>query len=102
MKYVLVLQWNESTLADFAALVELEEALESSLGDGASVDGHDIGSGEMNIFLLTDDPGGTFAEVEAAIGMSSMWTEMRAAYRELEGDDYTTVWPPELSAFRVA
>jgi len=49
----------------------------------------------------TNDPVRTFAEVEAAMRMSSLWTDMRAAYREIEGDDYTVVWPPGLSAFRV-
>jgi hypothetical protein len=98
---MLVLQWTGSTMADHAALIEFEKALESSLTGGSNVDGHDIGSDEMNIFVETDDAVRTFTEVEAAIRMSSLRTDMRAAYREIEGDDYTVVWPPGLSAFRV-
>src|SRR5258708_4739174 len=70
-----------------AALIEFEKALESSLTGGTNVDGHDMGSDEMNIFVETDNPARTFAEVEAAMKMSSLWNDMRAAYREIEGDD---------------
>jgi hypothetical protein len=98
---MLVLQWAGSSISDYDALIRFEEALESSLASGTTVDGHDMGSGEMNIFVQTNDPVRTFAEVEAAMRMSSLWTEMRAAYRDIAGDEYTVVWPPGLSVFRV-
>ena len=56
MKYQLILQFPFSTLEDYDALVVLEESLSKHLANCADVDGHDAGSGEMNIFLLTDDP----------------------------------------------
>ena len=101
VKYMLVLQWAGSSMSDYDALIKSEEALKSTLTGGATVDGHDMGSGEMNIFVETNDPVKTFAEVEAAMRLSSLWTEMRAAYREIDGGEYKVVWPPGLSTFRV-
>ena len=37
-------------------MIELEEGIMTSLGNLGQVDGHDAGSGEMNIFILTDQP----------------------------------------------
>lgn len=97
---MLVIQWGAS-LSDYDAMTKFEEVLESSLTDGATIDGHDMGSGDMNIFVATGDPVKTFAEVGAAMRLSSLWTAVRAAYREIDGDEYIVVWPPGLSTFRV-
>ena len=56
MKYQLVLQFNASSIEDFDAMVALEEDIERVLGENHEVDGHDYGSGEMNIFVHTNDP----------------------------------------------
>jgi hypothetical protein len=101
VKYMLVLQWAGSSISDYDALIKCEEALEPRLTGKAAVDGHDMGSGEMNIFVETNDPVKTFAEVEATMRLSSLWAGMRAAYREIDGDEYIVVWPPGLSTFRV-
>jgi hypothetical protein len=47
LKYQLVLQWPGVSTADYDRLLSLEEAIR---------DGHDFGSGEMNIFIHTDNP----------------------------------------------
>ena len=59
MKYQLVLQYADTDMS-YDELVSLEAALEAQLSQFAEVDGHDYGSGEGNIFILTDDPQGTF------------------------------------------
>jgi hypothetical protein len=51
MKYMLVLQWPISSIPDYEAIVALETALIDALPDGSQIDGHDAGSGEMNIFI---------------------------------------------------
>ena len=51
MRHILVLQWPGSSEADFEELVKMEDELERSLSESAIVDGHDFGSGEMNIFI---------------------------------------------------
>ena len=61
----LVLQFKaDGDLGSFDKLVSFEEALSSVLGQMADVDGHDSGSGEMNIFILTDHPIATFNLVQ--------------------------------------
>ena len=56
MRYQLVLQFEPNTMDDFDQLVILEGKLIEELGSVATVDGHDFGSGEFNIFVLTDEP----------------------------------------------
>ena len=101
MRYILVLQWPGSAAADYDALVEMEDLLESALGDSASVDGHDFGSGEMNIFLETDRPVEAFAEVVTVIGNTRRWADVRAAYRDATGERYEILWPETLQQFSV-
>jgi hypothetical protein len=101
MRHVLVLQWPASSEADIEDLVAMEDDLESSLGDHAIVDGHDFGSGEMNIFIETDQPARTFADVRVILGHWPRWTELRAAYREKSGDTYTGLWPSGLTDFGI-
>ncbi len=101
MRYILVLQWPGSAAADYDALVEMEDLLESALGDSASVDGHDFGSGEMNIFLETDRPVEAFAEVVTVIGNTRRWANVRAAYRDATGERYEILWPETLQQFSV-
>lgn len=56
MKYQLVLQFQGDSLCDYDAMVALEDGLIAALDDSANVDGHDVGSGEVNIFIFTDEP----------------------------------------------
>jgi hypothetical protein len=66
MKYVLVLQWPARSVADYDQLVSIEDKLLAIRGD-AVVDGHDIGSGEMNLFITTDRPVVTFDDVRLCL-----------------------------------
>ena len=56
MNYQLVLQWPAPLSADLDDIVQAEDRLIECLSDEISVDGHDIGASEANIFILTDDP----------------------------------------------
>ena len=51
----LVIQFPEGAFKDFDALVSFEDSLCDLLGDRHEVDGHDIGSGEVNFFIFSDD-----------------------------------------------
>ncbi|MEO6532156.1 MAG: hypothetical protein ABIO06_01130 [Pseudolysinimonas sp.] len=102
MRYILVLQWPGSSESDYEALIEMEDQLERRLAAHSRVDGHDFGSGEMNIFVETDDPAGAFADVVAALGRDPRWADLRAAYREATGEDYEILWPQTLREFSVA
>jgi len=91
--YQLVLQFQGGALDDFDVLIALEDELGEALGDLADVDGHDIGAGEANIFIFTSDPVGAFNVVRPVLIKSKCLEKVTAAYREVEGEDYTVIWP---------
>ena len=63
----LVFQWPASSEADYRLLLAVEETIRPGLGPIGLVDGHDIGAGEMNVFIHTDDPKGTFEKTRSLI-----------------------------------
>lgn len=91
VRYILVLQWPASTEADFNAPIAMEDRLSDALGKGATVDGHDFGSGEMNIFIETEQPVEAFADAEAAFRGSPRWGHVRAAFREANPEEHLSV-----------
>jgi hypothetical protein len=66
------------------------------------VDGHDAGMGEMNIFLLTDDPRACFDEVRAILEGHNAWATVRAGYREISKSEFVILFPKNLTKFEVA
>ena len=101
MKYQLVLQWSDQSVT-YDELISIEEALIEKLSKKHEVDGHDSGSGEVNIFILTNDPRNAFNEVRSILREpTTFWRELRAASRHIEGDDYTILWPEGLRSFKV-
>lgn len=102
MKYQLVLQWPATTIKDYDAMIEVEDTLIERLSEVNDVDGHDAGSGEVNIFIRTDDPKRAFNEVKAILGSCDFWVDARVAYREVSGGEYTILWPKDLTEFKVA
>jgi hypothetical protein len=95
------LQWPGDSEADFEALISMEEQVGTALGRYASVDGHDFGSGEMNIFIETDRPTEAFADAAKALCEDPRWGHMRAAYREAWSGPYEILWPQSLQKFSV-
>ena len=93
MDYQLVLQFRGDSLADFDTLVALEDELTEELGDSADVDGHDFGSGTGNIFIFTSDPAVTFQQVRPVLERRQELQAVTAAFREVEGEHYTVIWP---------
>jgi hypothetical protein len=101
VQYILVLQWPGDSKTDFEALISMEEQVDTVLGRYASVDGHDFGSGEMNIFIETDRAPEAFADAANALREGSRWGDLRAAYREADGGPYEILWPLSLLKFSV-
>ena len=101
MKYQLVLQWDVSSLFDYDKLIEVENALIQGLGGNHDVDGHDEGSGQMNIFIRTDDPKNAFGQSKAILSKDDAWTGIRVAYREVSKNAYKILWPEDLTKFKV-
>lgn len=101
MQYQLVLQWSVSSLEDFDALIEIECNLEEILGPQHEVDGHDMGMGEMNIFIHTNDPESTLTGIMNLLISKRRWNGVRIAYRKFSNEDYTVMWPADLISFHV-
>jgi hypothetical protein len=93
MRYQLVLQFKGDSLADYNEINALENSLIKLLGGLAEVDGHDVGSGETNIFIFTSDPPGTFQQVRPMLEHMGYLQEVTAAFREADRDRYTVLWP---------
>lgn len=102
MRYQFVLQWSTSSREDHDAVVAMTDDLELALGEAADVDGWDFGSGEMNIFVYTDDPQTAFNLAKATLEAHGRWSGVRAAYRDVEDDDFTALWPEGLGRFDVS
>ena len=102
MMYQLVIQWPASSIRNYDELTSIEDTLIDNLNDGSKVDGHDAGSGEVNIFIHTDNPRSTFNVVMSIVDALGFWADSRVAYREMTGDDYTILWPEGLYEFDIA
>ena len=101
MQFQLVLQFKGDSLAEYDAMLALEEKLIDQLGDSAEVDGHDIGAGETNIFVLTPEPETTFHRVKALLD-SRLLAAVTAAYRPVDGENFTVLWPSHQQEFSLA
>jgi hypothetical protein len=63
------------------------------------VDGHDAGSGEMNIFILTDSPKVAFDRISQMSAMRNVMPNLKVAYREIGKDDFIILHPAGLTRF---
>jgi hypothetical protein len=103
VRFLLVLQWAVEADDDYDALIDMESTLEQSIPAAhGDVDGHDYGSGEMNLFIYTDEPLQAFKDAQAALLRDRRWLDVRAAYRPVDGDQYVVLWPATLQQFQVA
>ena len=102
MRYQLILQFEADSIVDFDQLVALENKLIEDLGNVVTADGHDFGSGEFNIFVVTDEPLAAFREAHSIITRHGVRNVMRSAYRELTDEKYVILWPPSLTEFHVS
>lgn len=93
MQYQLVLQFSGEAFDDLGAVTALEEALRSVLADSAIVDGHNVGTDEVNIFIHTHDPADSFSRCKYVLHASDYLQSLTAAFREVEGQTYTVLWP---------
>ena len=93
MKYQLVLQFSTKLIADYDEMVAVENELIEKLNEFAKVDGHDFGSGEMNVFIHTDEPAKVFEMIKTSMVKRKLIDNLTAAYRKMDGEDYMVIWP---------
>lgn len=101
MRYQLVLQFAADSMEDYDRLVALEDRLIEELGEAATVDGHDFGLGEFNIFIFADDPATVFDKAHGIVVDQGVPNVLQSAYRKMDGEDYTILWPSSLTEFNV-
>jgi hypothetical protein len=106
----IVLQWldNGRGSMDFRDIEKVEDALESVSSGRFIVDGHDVGSGTINVFLYAED-----SRVDAAIAIVTRLFEQgklppamrigRAVYEDERRRDwhFKPVYPPGLAEFQI-
>jgi hypothetical protein len=100
--FQLVFQLRGSSQIDFEEMISLEKELRSEIGDLGEVDGHDMGQGEMNIFVLTTSPIRCFESVRFLPRLERAMPRLKVAFRPLDSDDYEVLHPPGLYRFTVA
>jgi len=102
MDYQLVLQFACHSEEDFDSVIETEEQVASVLGGSATIDGHDSGSGQANIFILTSSPLIAFSQVKKLLESKGLLqSSFKAAYRLVQGNQYTVIWPESSGEFIV-
>lgn len=101
MSSMLVLQFSARTLSDYDNLVALEDRISRAISTEDEVDGHDFGDTEMNIFIVTESPRDTFERVKSAIPELITQNDFKAAFRDVNGAEYTILWPRTLTNFSV-
>jgi hypothetical protein len=94
MNYQLVMQFplTDASADDFDRLLMIENELELVMRDNHQVDRHDIGAGEMNIFIRTNNPNEAFELAKSTLSENDMET-ISVAFRDMKGDKYTVIWP---------
>jgi hypothetical protein len=102
MNFQLVIQFQCHTGEEFDEFIVFEDELIAELSESAIVDGHDYGSGEFNIFVLTNNPEATFEHVQILASRLRLGKGMRAAYRAPSEVTYVVLWPPDATSFAIA
>lgn len=102
MRYQLVLQFKGESLGDYDAMISVEDQLIGELASGAEVDGHDMGLGQTNIFIITSHPQATFEQAKTVLQRTQLLDSVSAAYRPIRGGAFTVIWPPLTREFTIA
>ena len=97
MNHQLVLQFQGDDPATLEKVIALEDQLIAALGGSTSVevDGHEPGDGVIHLFLLAKNPARVWEKIEPLVeDAASEDLEINAvAYRDLDGEDFTVLWP---------
>jgi hypothetical protein len=89
--YLLVLEFPCDSSEHFDALTSLQDDLDTQLLSG-KLDGNDVGSGHMNIFIVTKSPNQCFSEALVHVEKHRL-RPIAAGIRDLKEEKYVRLWP---------
>ena len=93
MRYVLVFQFEDTYFESHAAVVAFEDRLRAALPRTCVVDGHDVGSGTTNFFVLTPAPIAAHERFRRRVATRAIERKLRVSFR-LDGKDaWMNLWP---------
>ena len=99
MTQQLVLQFQGDDEDTIEKVIALEDRLIDALEGLTSVDvdGHEPGDGVTNLILIAKNPAKVWEKIEPLVEeAASEDLEINAvAYRALDGDDFTVLWPTD-------
>ncbi|MGV8932363.1 MAG: hypothetical protein ACOH1R_09705 [Luteimonas sp.] len=93
MDHQLVIKFWRKSLEDEAFLETIELELKNALGDAAEIDGYDISTKEINLFVLTSDPRHCFRRAKTVLEKFGNLHAVSAASRLVGGARFTSIWP---------
>jgi hypothetical protein len=97
----LVLQFDLSAPDDYDAVLAVEEELTAALADMAEVEGHNVCTRMMHVFIWCDEADETFTSVREIVD-PGLLDHARAGWRHADEDAFTPLWPPGLDRFDVS
>ena len=93
MDYQLVIKFWRKSLESEAFLAEIENEAQGVLGSTAKVDGYDVSTDEINLFVITPDPKHSFRRINRVLENRAIVRGVSAAYRLVGGAQFTSIWP---------
>jgi hypothetical protein len=93
MQHQLVLQFRRTSFEAPGLVDGLEAKLKETLGDTVEMDGHDIGTRDVSVFILTLDPASTFRKAKPVLEGLKLLDWTTAAHRVVGGAQFKVIWP---------
>jgi hypothetical protein len=93
MDYQLVVKFWRKSLDDENFVATIQDELKEALGESAVLDGYDISSKEINLFVITPDPKHSFRRLKTVIENRGTLRGVSAAYRLVGGARFSSIWP---------
>ncbi len=103
MNYQLTLRFPlaDASADDFDHIIMIENELGIILKGKHDVDGHELGTEEMNIFIHTNDPNEAFDLAKNILSEKDLETIL-VAFKEMKGEEYSVIWPENFNGeFRI-
>jgi len=97
MDYQLVIKFWRKSLRDEDFLATIESELQAVLGESATLDGYDVSTDEINLFVITQDPKHSFRRLKPVLERRCALLGVSAASRLAGGAHFTSLWPPRVT-----